>query len=133
MSKKSKISWIDRCLIESPLCIGLCLDEKSFTSEMKRLKIKKGARGKWVYDNADATTHFFFSKGKQHHDFCIVSVRKDKKKVYIFGLLVHEAVHIWHALKDDLNEKQPSEEFEAISIQTIAQRLIEKYEREKKR
>lgn len=46
----------------------------------------------------------------------------------IHGLLLHEAVHIWQELKIKMGEENPSNEFEAYSIQAIAQDLFEMYE-----
>lgn len=46
----------------------------------------------------------------------------------IHGLLTHEAVHIWQELKLKMGEENPSIEFEAYSIQTIAQDLFYMYE-----
>lgn len=47
----------------------------------------------------------------------------------IHGLLLHEAVHIWQELKEKMGEESPSVEFEAYSIQALAQDLFELYER----
>ena len=40
------------------------------------------------------------------------------------GLIVHESVHVWQEIKSLMNEKEPSAEFEAYSIQVIAQQLL---------
>lgn len=40
------------------------------------------------------------------------------------GLVIHEAVHIWQEIRTMMNEKEPSIEFEAYSIQRIAQDLM---------
>lgn len=45
----------------------------------------------------------------------------------VAGILVHEAVHIWQRICIVLGEKRPSDEFEAYSIQTIAQNLMCQY------
>lgn len=44
------------------------------------------------------------------------------------GLLLHEAVHIWQRVKILMGEKEPSIEFEAYSIQRIAQDLFSMFE-----
>lgn len=45
----------------------------------------------------------------------------------IHGLLLHEAVHIWQEIKLKMGEDNPNSEFEAYSIQAIAQDLFEMY------
>ncbi|KYQ84262.1 hypothetical protein AWW72_10190 [Acinetobacter sp. NRRL B-65365] len=48
--------------------------------------------------------------------------------IEVYGLLLHEAVHIWQRVKKLMGEREPSTEFEAYSIQAIAQDLFEMYE-----
>lgn len=130
---KHKVDWIDRWLFLSPYCIGLCRDEESFNKELKRLKVPVKNWPKWVKgERSDATTHFF-EKDDNRGLCCIVCIRNRKgiDNIAVIGLLVHEAVHIWQAIKDEIGEKEPSSEFEAYAIQDISQRLIESYRKGK--
>ena len=43
--------------------------------------------------------------------------------------LIHEAVHVFQALKKYIGEDNPGDEFEAYSIEYIAMSLIKEYER----
>ncbi|MDC4300842.1 hypothetical protein OHV29_18185 [Acinetobacter baumannii] len=52
----------------------------------------------------------------------------DKDQIQVYGLLLHEAVHVWQIVKRRMGEREPSVEFEAYSIQSIAQDLFEMYE-----
>ncbi|MDC5109016.1 hypothetical protein OHW62_16510 [Acinetobacter baumannii] len=52
----------------------------------------------------------------------------ERKLIEIYGLLLHEAVHVWQIVKRRMGESEPSVEFEAYSIQAIAQDLFEMYE-----
>ncbi len=52
----------------------------------------------------------------------------DKDQIQVYGLLLHEAVHIWQIVKRRMSEREPSVEFEAYSIQAIAQDLFKMYE-----
>ncbi|MDO7512371.1 hypothetical protein Q5M54_15095 [Acinetobacter baumannii] len=52
----------------------------------------------------------------------------ERKLIEIYGLLLHEAVHVWQKVKKLMGEKELSSEFEAYSIQAIAQDLFKMYE-----
>ncbi|MDR6628361.1 hypothetical protein J2X86_000349 [Acinetobacter lwoffii] len=57
---------------------------------------------------------------------CIVQLGdcSERTMIEIHGLLLHEAVHIWQRIRKLMGEKEPSSEFEAYSIQRIAQDLF---------
>lgn len=44
-----------------------------------------------------------------------------------YGLLAHECMHVWQYVKEQMHEKEPSEEFEAYSFQGIFQDLLGEY------
>ncbi|MBO1280185.1 hypothetical protein [Acinetobacter nosocomialis] len=52
----------------------------------------------------------------------------NKDQIQVYGLLLHEAVHVWQFVKRRMGEREPSVEFEAYSIQKIAQDLFEMFE-----
>lgn len=52
----------------------------------------------------------------------------ERKPIEVYGLLLHEAVHVWQQVRVLMGEREPSSEFEAYSIQAIAQDLFEMYE-----
>ncbi|MDO7520706.1 hypothetical protein Q5M50_04515 [Acinetobacter baumannii] len=68
----------------------------------------------------------FYSNGS----YAVVQLgdTSERKLIEIYGLLLHEAVHVWQKVKKLMGEKEPSSEFEAYSIQTIAQDLFKMYE-----
>lgn len=123
------MKWIDRALIVSPYCYGLCRTEKEFHRELKRLKLPRSYWPDFMLStHADATVHFF-NQTDDTGKCAIVCVGpiKGKTMAQVFAMLTHEAVHIWQAIIEDIGEKYPSAEFEAYSIQTISQRLMEAY------
>jgi len=122
--KKTRLTWINHTLVESPYYIALCQSSRDFKHEMRRLGVPKAHWSKWVLKGKGGRVHEFKNKGKL---VCIVCVRRSTNRVGVYGLLVHEAVHIWQWIRTELGELQPSSEFEACAVQNIAQNLIEAY------
>ena len=124
------MTWLSRELITSPYYIGLCTDEKAFNAELKRLRIPKKERPEFLINkHSNATVHFFENADGKHCAVVCIHKKQSKKitRAQIDSLLVHEAVHIWQRVKENIGERFPSLEFEAYSIQSIAQSLIEEY------
>lgn len=120
------MKWLNRSLVYSPVYYGLCLTEKDFHKELKKMKVPEKHRPNFINPGCDGTMHHFVSD--QHDECCIVCVRRKRLPVHqVAGLLVHEAVHVWQYVRRSIGEEEPSAEFEAYSIQTISQFLIEAY------
>lgn len=124
--------WIERAIIESPFCVGLCQTENQFKNELKRLGVSESEDVQWVTDGKDATVTEF-SGTKKHEKCFLVGIKQDKttRPIEVIGLLVHEAVHVWQRIREDINEDKPSNEFEAYAIQNISTRLIDAYKLKK--
>jgi hypothetical protein len=122
---KKGAQWIDRTLLESPYCIGLCQSETQYKHELKRLKINYNC-GEWIPDDKDANVSEFI-RGNEKCYVVSIRVKKDTQHIEVIGLLIHEAVHVWQKIRDTIGEESPSPEFEAYSIQRIAQNLIDAY------
>ena len=118
--------WCDRNLIQSPLYVALCLSEKKYLKEVKRMGIKNPPP--WIKTaHADATANFFTRDGKESVIVCLRN-HENHTGVEVAALLVHEAVHIWQAVRDIIGETSPSSEFEAYSVQQISLELMWAYE-----
>lgn len=135
--KKSKLEWLDRALLVSPICYALCLSEKEFHAELKQMKLPVDT---WPSFNktshANATTTFF--SGTKHHQPCaIVTVSPPSKRVVdtkvVHAMLAHEAVHIWREIAKHIGEDFPAAEQEAYAIQRIAQSLMFSYDHQTKK
>lgn len=125
--------WMDRCLFENPYHLTLCTTEKQYKRELKRFGIPKADRPAFTGSpQANACVHFF--ENKDIGLAAVVCIPKVKGKTIhqINALIVHEAVHVWQDVKDSIGEKNPSPEFEAYAIQSMAQCLMTEYERQTK-
>lgn len=122
--------WLNRSLLDGPY-LALCKSQKQFDKVLKHIGIDKATACPFVNAGADGTTHTF--EAKDGGLVCIVCLNVDESKTLnqIHGLLVHEAVHVWQNFTASIGESNPSWEFEAYSIQGIAQRLFEAYENAK--
>lgn len=122
------MNWLGRALVVSPCYLTLCRTEREFEGVQKHLKVPKRDRVPFLLNkHADATTHFFESRGKLCAVVCLPE-NTERERVEILGLLVHEAVHVWQQVRRALGETNPSDEFEAYSVQAIAQQLMQAYE-----
>ena len=123
-----KSKYISRILIETPYDIFLCKSNAQFKSELEQRNISKKLWPDWVTPGRDGTLHIFLGNDNNIIGMAVcIKSKKNIPKASIIGLIIHESVHIWQKIKEDINEKDPSYEFEAYSIQRIAQELITAY------
>jgi hypothetical protein len=120
------LKWLDSTLITGNW-FALCLTEKAFISEMKKMKVFDSPR--WINDSAQATTHLFTSdSGSRCAIVCIDPTQLEQRTgVQVASILVHEAVHVWQDFAEFIGERNPSIEFEAYSIQNISEQLMSSY------
>ena len=80
---------------------------------------------KFLSMNCAAQVDFY-----QDSAYAIVQIGDTSKRisVEIHGLLLHESVHVWQRIRQRMGEHNPSTEFEAYSIQAIAQDLFAMFE-----
>lgn len=124
-----KAQWLDRELVRSPLYLALCKTPEAFHEALRRLGIPRAEWPEFLKTKtANATVHFFENR-KQRNTCALVCVdkRRGRLRVEVDGLLIHEAVHVWQEIRQHIGESEPSSEFEAYSIQHLAQDLIAAY------
>lgn len=124
----ARAHWLARDLVNGPyLC--LALSEEAFNKAFNHLQQPWLDRPRWVLnDHSNATAHTLVDK---HGRLCAVVCLRDfegHSGIEIAGLLVHEAVHLWQRFREHIGEHSPSAEFEAYSIQSLAQRLMWSFE-----
>lgn len=115
------MNWLNRTPAFPLPYYCLCVTEAEYLRAVKHLKIKSPPE--WLSNGGHGTTHTFQSNGKLSCVVCI-SIPKGKSKGEVYGLIIHEAVHVWQQYCDAISESSPSTEFEAYTIQAIAQALL---------
>ena len=115
------MNWCNTALLYSPVEYGLCKSEEDYHKTLKKLGMPISEWSDFV--TKDAATNLFMVKGKRHAIVCIGST-KGYTKEQINSLLVHEAVHVWQDICEQIGERFPSDEFEAYGIQMISQNLM---------
>ncbi len=119
------MKWLDRAIVVSPVYYGLCLSKRDFRKELRRLGIKE--RVSWLSPGAGATTHMLDSDDGRACAIVCLGDHKGRSLAAVHALLVHEAVHVWQKIRETINERDPSSEFEAYSLQSIALELFAAY------
>lgn len=118
------IRWVDRALLYSPLYIGICTSESAFRREVRRLSPGTDVPA-WLNEGASATCHFMSGKGGRELALICLPPRGRTRRAQYAALIVHEAMHVWRAIRVFIGERHPSSEFEAYAMQAICQELFE--------
>jgi hypothetical protein len=117
-----KVIWCDHGYF--PFTYGFCPSEKAWDKEMRRLRVKESAYPPAMKLSQAFTTKFHNDNGGLA---VIVSAADDLYKVGSVkaqGVIFHEAVHVFRALCNLIGEPNPSEEFEAYSIEHFGVQLM---------
>jgi len=122
-----KTRWLDRTLIRGPHTT-LCKTEEQYLRAMQEIGIDDP--DKWLNPGQIALVHHFSSNifGGRICVVCIGDI-EGWDPIEVASILVHEAVHIWQAYVEFIEEDNPSNEFEAYSIERVAHNLMEEYTR----
>jgi hypothetical protein len=125
--------YCDRTLVSSPISYGLCLSEKAFYKELKRIGLPENDRPEFLLPGADAVLHTFYLENGT--TACIVALGSTKHRTapQVNAMLVHEAMHLWRRIRKNIGERKPSLEFEAYAMQNISQSLMTEYARQTKK
>jgi len=128
-----KAIWCDQALVYNPYKLALCLTEKQYRHELRKLGIPEKLWSPFVLEGCQATTHTFdnVSGGSSVILICVDDGCATLNQIH--AILVHEAMHVWQRIKKAIGEKRPSKEFEAYSMQSITQRLFNAYDEMRKK
>lgn len=124
--RSTNMEWCNSVLVTSPVFYSLCTSESAFRRGLKALGATEAP--KWLQDAHEGVTHTF--DADDVGIALVVCIRPGKDYDYAIRTLVHEAVHVWQAIRDYLQEEKPSAEFEAYSVETIFSNLKDAYDRQ---
>ena len=131
MAKKTiNKNWADRGIVYSPIKYGLFITEDSYRKQLKEIEYDSWNEEEFIPKGFWAVVNTFEEKNGTQACFVCLDYERCKtiKPHQVYALIVHEAVHIWQRIKKSLNEKSPSKEFEAYSMQNICEELFYLYE-----
>lgn len=121
-----KPRWLDRDTVRAPSLL-LCLSEKEFMAAARHCGVTDP--GIWVGDGSMGCCHTWERDARL---ICIITLHPDAigaNPIEVAATLVHESVHVFQRLCDSIGEDKPSREFEAYSIERIAERLMREFKR----
>lgn len=125
----TKGKWLERGLVIGPNLV-LVTSAKDYARVCKELKVPTD-QFPFLDGFAIGQVRTLINDKGQY--CCIVSIDPAKfdsrRKVY--SALTHEAVHVWQQAAEQIGEDKPSLEFEAYSIQRIAEVLWDEYDRQR--
>ena len=109
---------------------SLCLSEKQYAKVMDKMQVPVEKRLPFVGYGKDATTHSIQTTAGVCCIVCIGDIEGCSKDE-IYGLILHECVHIWQTIKEWMREERPGDEIEAYSIQSIFMNMLSVWKHKK--
>jgi hypothetical protein len=123
-----QLRWLDRDTVRGPYMV-LCLSERAYLAAARHCKVPDP--DPWMDEKRNvAVLHTWESEGKLTCVVCLHPDARDADPVDVACSLVHESVHVFQRLCDSIGESSPSREFEAYSIERIADRLMREFVRQ---
>lgn len=116
-----KIIWCKSDLF--PYYYGFCPSERAWDRQIR----KWGLTTKYDTKPRAALTSFFHNV-KNGDDVAVVTIGTCRPQSAV-NLIVHEAVHVWRAIRESVGEHEPSQELEAYYIQDIFLKLATAFEK----
>lgn len=121
------MKWLARDTVRAPHLV-LCLSKAEYSAVVRHCKIVDPAP--WLDEERNkACVHSWEYSGNLVSVVCLHEDALKADPLEVVLTLVHEAVHVFQRLCDSIGEHAPSREFEAYSIERIAQALAEEFRR----
>ena len=122
-----KVNWLSRDTVRAPY-MALCLSEREYLATAKHCDVSSPAPWLAMKQNK-AVVHTWECDGKLVSVVCLHPDNLEADPIEVACTMVHESVHVFQRLCDSIGEDSPSREFEAYSIERIAEQLMREYVR----
>lgn len=119
--------WLSRQLVEMPIHYILLLSPEALHQELRRLKVAPHDWPPFLIEGSRACVTFLDDGAGKQVALVRLGEHEGLMACQVYALLVHEGVHIYQRYIRRIGERNPGDEFEAYSIQRIAQELIHSY------
>ncbi len=117
------MKWCNKALFKSPIRYGLCLEPAEFAATLSALKHEPVP---FLEKKAMAATHTLEVGRKIRVVVCMnLALHNNDDKVW--STLLHEAIHVWQAIRRYMGETDPATEQEAYCIEQITSNLVAQY------
>jgi hypothetical protein len=125
----SGIKFCGQTLVCTPIKYTLACSKKEYQKVLQGIGYEDWRKEAFTPNETTACVHTFTSDSGQTIKIVCIDhqATKDWPIEEAYAVLVHEAVHIWQDTRVQLNEAQPSSEFEAYSLQNICAELFYLY------
>lgn len=121
------MKWLSRDTVRAPYLL-LCLTDAEYQRAVRHCSVARA--DPWIDEERQlACVHTWEREGNLVCVVCLAPGSLEQDPVDVILTLVHEAVHVFQRLCDSIGERAPSREFEAYSIERIAESLICEYRR----
>lgn len=123
----AKPHWFGEHYVAPLVRYCLCLDEKTYLAECKKLNI--GSPTPFLKEGSGATTHFADGDKGVSVALVCMSIKEERTILAHYALLVHEAVHVYQEMMAQMREERAGKEVEAYYIQRISLDLMDELEK----
>lgn len=111
---QSKVYWLDMGML--PTYFGFTTSEAAYLKTVKSL----GADNPYPFPRAGACMSYRNRKGKLV-SIVLLNMKCRPSREQQAGLIAHECAHAFQQIRRDIGEDNPSDEFEAYTIQYMVQ------------
>jgi hypothetical protein len=121
------VKWLSRAVAYTGPALCLCTTQEIFDEACQAFDLPGG---RFIDDESDGGTMHWYDGHSGPIAVVCIRPREKRDELIAFGMIVHEAAHVWQYHAEHIGEKVPGKEQEAYAIQAISQTLMIEYRRQ---